>query len=181
MLAGVDLRKPTPDPDPGGRQPGGPEPGRPGHRPPTPPPPMDVERPVSWRVDRRFTVAKAVGAVLFALLGVVSLAHLDRLLVGVLAAVALAAFTLRDVLAPVRVAADPGGVTVVTGFSGRRRLAWSQLERIRVDERNRLTLRSQLLELDTGDNLYLYSSSELGAPVADVAERLQAFMARYAR
>jgi hypothetical protein len=163
MLAGVDLRKPTPD-----------------SAPESQPQPIDLEKPVTWRVDRRYAVAKVVGAALFALFGVVSLGDPGRLIVGLLAAVVLGALALRDLLAPVRVAADPGGVTVVAGFAGHRRLPWSQIERIRVDERNRLTLRSQLLELDTGDNLYLYSASELSSPVAEVAARLNAFRARYA-
>jgi hypothetical protein len=90
------------------------------------------------------------------------------------AAVGLAGWALRDVLVPVRLAADPGGVTVVVGLAGRRRLAWSQIERVRVDRRERLGLRSELLELDAGDTLHLFSVHQLGAEPDEVAAALSA-------
>ena len=64
----------------------------------------------------------------------------------------LAGWALRDLIAPVRLAADADGVTVVTGFARRRRhLPWAQIERVRVDRRDRLGLRSEMLEIDAGD------------------------------
>ncbi|MGH3682699.1 MAG: PH domain-containing protein, partial [Natronosporangium sp.] len=79
----------------------------------------------------------------------------------------------RDLAAPVRLLADPAGLTVVTGFARRRRLGWSQVERVRVDVRRR----SRLLEVDTGEQLYLFSRYDLDADLAEVAgalERLRA-------
>lgn len=128
----------------------------------------------SWRVDRRLTVYKVAGAAIFALVGVFSTGDPVRVVVALLAALVLAGYALRDVLAPVRLAADASGVTVVRGFAGRLHLGWPEIERIRVDERRRLGARSQLLEIDTGESLHLFSAYELNAPVADVAERLAA-------
>jgi hypothetical protein len=80
---------------------------------------------------------------------------------------------LRDLLAPVRLAADPDGVTVVTGFASRLRLPWSRIERVRVDERERLGLKSRLLEIDAGSSIHLFSTYELNAEVEEVAQELE--------
>jgi hypothetical protein len=165
MLGAVELRPPTMPGD---------------HSPDDQPTHDGRDGPMAWRVDRRFTIAKVVGAVVFAAVAVLTFPDPGQVLVAGLAAALLAALAVRDALAPVRVAADEGGITVVAGFAGRRRLAWSELERIRVDERIRLGLRSQLLELDSGDNLYFFGAADLGAPVADVAEHLARLRARYA-
>lgn len=87
-------------------------------------------------------------------------------------AVALAVWGLRDLVRPVRLAADVEGVTVATGFLGRRRLAWGQIERVRVDRRSHRGLRSEMLELDAGDAIYLFSANDLGALPEDVAAHL---------
>jgi len=197
MLAPVELRPPSmpdeqpPRPDAAWSAPdapwtvpptaaGGPDPAA--GAPPTAAgaPPTAAGGPVSWRVDRRVLIAKTVGAVVFAGAAVATYPNVDQMLVATLAAAGLAVLALRDRLAPVRVAADEGGVTVVAGFAGRRRLAWSDLERVRVDERKRVSLRSEVLELDAGDNLYFFSATELSAPCFEVAERLAALKARYA-
>ncbi len=115
---------------------------------------------------------KAGGVLVFAMLALFSLGDRVRLVVAGLAALVLAGYALRDLLAPVRLSADRDGVTVVAGFAGSRRLAWSEIERVRVDERRRLGVRSQLLEIDTGDTLHLFSQYDLDAPVTDVAETL---------
>ncbi|HZN17402.1 MAG TPA: PH domain-containing protein [Micromonosporaceae bacterium] len=116
---------------------------------------------------------KLVAAVLFVLTGVFfGAADPPRLALALVVAAGFAAFALRDLLVPVRLTADYDGVTLVTGFAHRRRLAWSQIERVRVDVRPRLGTRSELLEIDTGESLHLFNAHELGAPVADVAETL---------
>jgi hypothetical protein len=58
-------------------------------------------------------------------------------------------------------------------------LDWSQIERVRVDDRQRFGLRSELLEIDTGEALYLFSTYDLDAPCADVAETLEALRTRH--
>jgi len=97
-----------------------------------------------------------------------------RWFVAVAVGLGLAGWALRDLIAPVRLAADPDGVTVIAGFAGRRRLAWSQIERVRIDRRARLGVRTELLEVDAGDNVYLFSRYDLGAEPEDVLASLLA-------
>lgn len=126
-----------------------------------------------WRVNSGLTTLKIGGAVVFLLAAVAFAADSIGVAFGAIAGAALGAFGLRDLLAPVRLAADPGGVTVVSGFAGRSHLAWEEIERIRVDERRRFGVRSQLLEIDTDTSLHLFSGYELSAPCADVAATLE--------
>ncbi|MGW4473070.1 PH domain-containing protein [Nonomuraea sp. NPDC004354] len=129
-----------------------------------------------WKVRRELTVLKILGALACAGLGVywylggdvrgVVLAVPATLLVGAMAA--------RDVIAPVRLAADESGITVVHGFAGRRHVPWDQIEDVRVDVRTRFGLRSEMLEIDTGDHLHLLSGYELGgASCTEVAALLR--------
>jgi hypothetical protein len=143
---------------------------------PDPTPPTEM----SWRVSPGAIAMKAAGFVTLALVAVFfALARIDP--VGVLAtgatAVGIGVFMVRDLAAPVRVRADPDGVTVVTGFARRVRLPWSRIERVRVDERSRYGIRSTHLEIDAGESLHLFSATELSAPVEDVAEALDALRA----
>jgi len=88
------------------------------------------------------------------------------------AAAGLAIWALRDLVAPVRLAADPGGVTVIVGFARRHRLPWSQIEAVRMDRRDRLGVRTEMLEVDAEDNLYLFSMHDLGARPDEVLQAL---------
>jgi hypothetical protein len=134
-----------------------------------------------WRVDRRLALLKAVGVPVFALIAFALRDDLPGLVLAVVAAVVLAVYALRDVIAPVRLAADQDGVTVVKGFAGRRRIPWDEVERIRVDVRSRLGLRAELLEIDTGDDLHLFSSAELGAECETVARTLATLRTNHGR
>jgi len=127
---------------------------------------------LAWRVSRGMVGLKAGGALVFTLLAVFSAGEPVRLVVAGLAALVLAGYALRDLVAPVRLAADLDGVTVIAGYAGRRRLAWSQIERVRVDQRQRLGTRSELLEIDTGDSFHLLSAYDLGQPCVEVADAL---------
>jgi hypothetical protein len=129
---------------------------------------------MEWRVPTRTTVLKFAAAVAFLVLGVVVARDLVAIVVAGLAALALAVFGMRDLFAPVRLAAHPDGVTVVEGFSSRRHIPWSQIERIRVDSRRRLLSKSTLLEIDAGESLHFFSAGELGAPPAEVVDALLA-------
>ena len=93
------------------------------------------------------------------------------------AAAALTGWAARDLIVPVRLSADTSGITVVTGFRRRRHLAWPQIERVRVDRRERLGLRSNLLEIDAGESLHMFSTNDLGAEPEEVAEALNALRA----
>ena len=128
-----------------------------------------------WRVRPILPVAKLLGA-----LGVIVLAAFFagrdpvQWVLTVAAAGGLATWAVRDLVAPVRLAADPAGVTVVAGFADRRRLPWAEIERVRVDRRQRRGLRSNLLEVDAGDSLYLFSQHDLGADPEGVLAALLA-------
>jgi hypothetical protein len=118
------------------------------------------------------TILKAAGAAMFLVAAVLLARDAAGLALGLLAAGVLGGFALRDVLAPVRLAADPNGVTVVTGFNGRRHIPWAEVERVRVDSQRRLGRRLEFLEIDTGETLHLFSSAELSADCDDVAAAL---------
>lgn len=128
-----------------------------------------------WRVSTTLPVVKAGGALALVALGLL-LAAGDpvRLVLALVAAAALLVWAARDVLAPVRLAVDPDGLTVIHGFAGHRRLPWPQVEAITVDRRTRLGLSSAVLEVDTGEALHLFSRYDLDADPAEVAEELEA-------
>ena len=131
---------------------------------------MEADR---WRVPPLMPALKLGGAVALVLLALL-LARGDRL--GLVqagaAALVLLVWGVRDVVARVRLAADAEGVTVVHGYAGRRRLPWDRVERVAVDTRTRRGLRSELLEVDTGEAIHLFSRWDLGAPPDEVAARL---------
>jgi len=128
---------------------------------------------MQWRVRPVLPVTKLMGAVALLVLAA-AFAGRDpiRWTLAAAVAAALAAWALRDVLVPVRLAADADGVTVLAGLLGKRRLAWDQLERVRVDRTARRGLRTELLELDAGDAIYLFGARELGALPDEVAAAL---------
>ncbi|MEH0938776.1 PH domain-containing protein [Micromonospora psammae] len=128
-----------------------------------------------WRVPAALPVAKLVGAVALVLLGLL-FADGDpvQVVLAVAAAVGLAGWALRDLLAPVRLAVDPDGLTVIHGYAGRRRLPWAAVESITVERRTRMGLAAETLEIDAGESLHLFGRYDLDAPPADVAEELRA-------
>jgi hypothetical protein len=65
-------------------------------------------------------------------------------------------------------------VRIGSGFAGHRELGWSQVERVRVDNRLRFGLRTDMLELDAGEQLFLLSRYDLGAEPRDAFEALEA-------
>jgi hypothetical protein len=132
---------------------------------------------VRFRVDRKLTTAKVAGTGFFLLLALYfELSSGDPARVGfaLLAALVAGGYALRDLAAPVRLRADADGITVVTGFAGRDRLRWDQIERIRVDSRSRLGTRSEMLEIDAGETLHLFSGYDLGMPCWEAAQALDA-------
>ncbi|WP_307803720.1 PH domain-containing protein [Micromonospora echinofusca] len=140
-----------------------------------------TEPSTSWRVPIGLPVLKLAGGVLLVAAGLL-LAAGDPVRPGlaVLVAAGLAGWAVRDLVAPVRLAVDPGGVTVIRGFAGRRRLTWAAIERITVDARPRRGLRTEILEIDAGDALYLFGRYDLGAGPAEVADTLRAVRDRSA-
>lgn len=128
---------------------------------------------LSWRVKPVLPVTKLLGAVAVLVLAV-AFSRRDPVqwFLAIVVAIGLTGWALRDLLRPVRLTADQEGVTVVAGLLRRRRLAWAEIERVRVDHRERLGVRSELLEVDAGDALYLFSVHELGAEPEEVAAAL---------
>ena len=128
---------------------------------------------MQWRVRPVLPVTKLMGAVAIVVLAV-AFAGPDpiRWAIALVVALALAVWALRDLVVPVRLAADASGVTVVTGFARRRHLPWSAVERVRVDRRTHRGLRSETLELDAGDAIYVFSANDLGALPEDVVVAL---------
>ncbi|GIE87258.1 PH domain-containing protein [Actinoplanes regularis] len=128
---------------------------------------------MQWRVKPVLPVTKLMGAVALIVLTVAfSSGDSIRWALAALVGCGLVVWALRDLLVPVRLAADADGITVVTGFAGRRRLRWSDVESVRVEQTVRRGLRSEYLEIDTGDAIYLFSAHELGALPEDVVTEL---------
>lgn len=127
-----------------------------------------------WRVRPVLPVLKGAGAVLFVGAAVLSRGDPVGLVIGLGAALVLALLTVRDLVAAERLAADADGVTVATWYAGHHRLAWADIERITVDRRSRLGVRTELLEVDAGDAIYQFSRNELGESPDDVVAALAA-------
>jgi len=132
----------------------------------------DIETVRRWRVPPKQVLAKCAATAVVTALAVLNAGDVQRLLLASVAAAGLAALALRDLFAPVRVAADRDGVTVVSGYAGHRRIPWDEVTAIRVDERRRLLLHTRLLEIETTDDLHLFSAFDLGADVHEVADQL---------
>ena len=132
-----------------------------------------VAVPLSWRVKPVLPVTKLLGAVAVLILAV-AFSRRDPVQLFLAAVVALGLITsaARDLIRPVRLTADAEGLTVIPRLLRPRRLPWAQVERIRVDHRARLGLRSELLEVDAGDALYMFSAHELGTEPEEVAAAL---------
>jgi PH (Pleckstrin Homology) domain-containing protein len=128
---------------------------------------------MQWRIKPVLPVTKGMGAIAVVVLAA-AFAGRDPVRWSLTAVVglALAIWAVRDLIAPVRLAADAAGITVITGFARRRHLPWAHIERVRVDVSSRRGLRSELLELDAGESIFLFSAHELGALPEDVATAL---------
>jgi hypothetical protein len=128
---------------------------------------------MQWRIKPVLPVTKLMGTVAVVVLAV-AFGGRDPIRWGLatVVGIALVIWALRDLVAPIRLAADEHGVTVLTGFARRRQVPWARIERVRVDRRTHRGLRSEMLELDAGDAIYLFSAHELGALPEDVATTL---------
>lgn len=124
---------------------------------------------LQWRVPRKVPIGKLVVAAIVVLLAVVAAEGPWQTAAALAVAAGFAGWAARDLLVPVRLAAGPSGLTVVTGLARRHQLGWSQVARVRVDVRRR----SRMLEIDSGDHLYLFSRYDLDADLDRVAEELR--------
>jgi hypothetical protein len=151
----VDLRSGRPEPDP--VVPGLPE------------PPASCR----WRVSPPLTWAKLAAVVAFALVVFIYRDEPMRAFVAGVGALVIGVYAARDLIAPIRLAADLDGVTVVSGYASKQHVPWANVERLRVDRQSRLGLRTEMLEIDTGESVYLFSTYDLNAPCTDVEEALR--------
>jgi hypothetical protein len=122
-----------------------------------------------WSPRPAVTAAAAGGAVVAVVLAAAA-DPAGRVLFGA-AAIGLLALTVADLVLRPRLAADPGGLQVRT-LAVRRRLLWSELQRVEVDERSRYGLTTRTLELDAGDTLVVLGRRALGTDPRDVADAL---------
>jgi hypothetical protein len=138
--------------------------------------------PLQWRVKPVLPIAKLLGAVALVVL-VAAFGRDDPVqwAIAIVAGAALTGWAARDLIVPVRLSADTSGIIMVTGFASHRHVAWPQVERVRVDRRERRGLRNELLEIDTGDSLHLFSVHELGVEPGEVADALNALRANAPR
>jgi hypothetical protein len=141
---------------------------------PEPEPPILEPEPDSgqWRVSPPLTWAKIAAVVAFALVALLFRHETGRAVAAGFGAVLLGVYAARDLVAPIRLRADRAGVTVVTGYAGHRYLPWEQIERVRVYRGKRLGMVSEMLEIDAGESLHLFSTYDLNAPCEDVDETL---------
>jgi hypothetical protein len=134
--------------------------------------------PQPWRIKPVLPVTKLLGAV--AVLVLVFAFGRDDIVQWVMAvavSAGLTAWAVRDLIAPVRLAADAEGVTVVVGYARRQWLPWAQIVAVRLDHRDRLGVSNDMVEIDADEALYLFSMHDLGAEpraVLAVLEQLHA-------
>jgi hypothetical protein len=128
---------------------------------------------VSFSVPRSVMLVKFVIAVMLAL-GALVVDNESQTLVLLLAAAGGAAYAGRDLFAGERLRADADEVVAVRGYSSRRVLAWSEVERIRVYTSSRFGTRSEMLEVDTGDDIFLFSRFDLGVDPEEALAALEA-------
>lgn len=122
-----------------------------------------------WRVPAKVPVAKLAVASILVAVGLVATGPWS-LVVAVVPAVGLVAWAVHDLLVPVRLTADDAGLTVVRPFHGSHRLPWSRIERVRVDTRRRY----RALEIDTGEELFLFGRYDVDSDLDDVAGLIEA-------
>ncbi|BEL10744.1 hypothetical protein Q0Z83_089350 [Actinoplanes sichuanensis] len=124
---------------------------------------------MQWRVKPALPVAKLIAASALPLLvAVFGPEDLTRWLVAAVVAATIVVWAARDVFHPVRLAADDAGITVLTGFARQRHVPWEQIEAVRVERARR----SDVLEIDTGEAVYVLSEPQLSADPHEVAVTL---------
>ncbi len=123
----------------------------------------------SWYPRTVETAAAAACGVLALLLALVA-DPMGRVLFAV-AGVGLLLLAAADVLLRPRLAADPAGLRVRT-LTTSRRLPWSAVERVAVDEHNRYGLTARTLEVESDGELIVLGKRSLGQDPRDVADTL---------
>lgn len=123
----------------------------------------------SWSPRTVETAAAAVCGMLALLLALVA-DPMGRVLFAV-AGTGLLVLAAADLLLRPRLAADPAGLRVRT-LTTSRRLPWSAVERVAVDEHNRYGLVARTLEVESDGELIVLGKRSLGEDPRDVADAL---------
>ncbi|MFN2518428.1 MAG: PH domain-containing protein [Jatrophihabitantaceae bacterium] len=123
--------------------------------------------------DRRLSAVIGALALVAAAAAALSSDPPGRVLLGA-AALVLLGYALTDLVFWPRLTAGANGLLIRTPLT-RTRLAWSDIEAVRADARERLGLRSVTLEIDAGEQLVVFSRRALGADPATVAGLIWAF------
>jgi Bacterial PH domain len=144
---------------------------------PGPSDPSEPGLPLSYQVPRRVIELKFALAAVIAVAGLIT-REPTPLVIALVVSGALAVYAVRDVVARERLRVDSDGLVVVHGFASRARLGWTDVDRVRVDERLRLGARTKLLEVDAGDWIGQYSRYELGAEPEEVVAAIDAVRGR---
>lgn len=128
-----------------------------------------------WRVNPKLAFGKLIAAFVLLIAGF-ALSDDDpvQLVVATVAAAGLFGWGVRDHAVPVRLRLEPDGVYVITGLARWRRLDWAQIEQIQVAVQSRLGLRTETLEIDSGDTIHVLGRHDLGTEPAEVAAVLRA-------
>ncbi len=142
------------------------------------PGPVTIRRPAEPVRSVRFCVPTGVVLAKFGLAAVLLALSLafgsrDQVVIGVVAAAAVVGYAARDLLARDRLRADASGLIAVYGYLSRARLEWSEVERLTVDSRLRLGIRTETLEVDAGERIFLYGRLDLGVPPGDALAALE--------
>ncbi|GAA5087713.1 hypothetical protein HNP84_005759 [Thermocatellispora tengchongensis] len=126
-----------------------------------------------WRVRRDVLALKAVGLAVALVLFVLNIDDLRAVMLCSVLVVGLGVLVARDLVAPVRLAADGRGISVVRGFSRMEWIDWDKVEHISVDVQHRYGRRWEHMEIDTGDRIYVLSSASLGESCTEAAAELR--------
>jgi hypothetical protein len=123
--------------------------------------------------DRRLTAGTALLALITAAAAALSSDPAGQVLLGA-AALVLFSYAVTDLLFWPRLTASPEGLIIRTPLT-RARIAWSDIDAVRADARERIGLRSVTLEIDAGECLVVFSRRALGADPETVAALISAF------
>ncbi|HEX6873913.1 MAG TPA: PH domain-containing protein [Micromonosporaceae bacterium] len=115
----------------------------------------------TFRVPLPVIVAKGVLVVALATLSLFASGPTETA-VGLFATAGTTVYALRDIIGRDRLRVTRDGVTVVRGYARRQEVAWSQIERFAVDQRLRAFARSEYLEIDAGNDIFMFSRYDLG-------------------
>lgn len=122
--------------------------------------------------DRRLTAVSGAAAAAVGVAAAVSTDDLGRLLL-IGAALILACYAATDLIFAPRITATTEGIVLNAPFA-RARLAWSQVDTIQADSRQRMGVRATTLEIEAGALVASFSRRALGTDPEQAAALITA-------